>query len=195
MKKTDKLILWLSIVTSVLAWSPAFSQNVEKIKNDTAKNIATNLDWIELAHDTIIKMNVEDILKIYGNEKWLELIREHMLIEINKLRKEMNNYPPLKLNNILNISSKKYSEYMSKNNHFSHTDKEWLRSSDRIKNEWGNFEIVWENLARWQESIEKVLDHRLNYSASHRKNLLFNLYTDLGVWYYNWYWVLNFWKK
>ncbi|MEI8253524.1 MAG: hypothetical protein WCG25_07465 [bacterium] len=69
-----------------------------------------NINSKDLVHDTIVKMEFKDILKIYGKEKGMEIIRKHFLEEINMYRKN-NGRPLLVLDKTLNEAAQKFAEY------------------------------------------------------------------------------------
>jgi uncharacterized protein YkwD len=53
----------------------------------------------------------------------MNLLREHMRIEINKVRKEYKKGEVV-MDEYLNKKAQEYAQYMSDNNHFSHYDKQ-----------------------------------------------------------------------
>lgn len=174
-------------------------------KNDSVpQDTIIQLDSIE--HEKIITMPMDSILQKYGPEKWMEIIRKHTLIEINKIRKEFTdsvlipdnkNYvlKDLVPNQKLNTSAQAYAEYMQKNNYFSHEGKDWSTFESRIKKTWYPFHFLWENLYRNATSIQDFILWR--ESSQDHYNVLKNKYY-LHVWigYYKWYIVGHFgWQK
>lgn len=197
------------MLASVLSSNPWYSQDVKystdlQKKNTIElieKNDTTSQDTIEndsLEHQKIITMSVDSIVSEYWQEKGMEIINEHMLIEINKIRKSVNN-KPLVINDTLRQVAQDYAAYMDSTKNFSHNNLNLEKCDKRIEKKlwWKNFvfDIVWENIAAWQETIAKVMDHRVNHSLPHRRNMLFAFYTDVGIGYCDWYRVQNFGKK
>lgn len=63
----------------------------------------------------------------------MEMIREHMLIEINKVRTAQGKQA-LVQNDTLNRIAQEHSQYMYENNRYSHSDKEGHNANRRIEN-------------------------------------------------------------
>jgi len=40
----------------------------------------------EKSHEEIVEMSFDDIISLYGLENGLDIIKEHMIVEINKAR-------------------------------------------------------------------------------------------------------------
>jgi len=154
-----------------------------------AKTTITMIDTT--SHEAVINANVDTLIAQYWAEKWMDLVRKHMLIEINNLRR--SNWSKILQENIyLNKSVQDYAKYMNDRGYFDHTNQEWLESWDRIKNAGGDFAYTWENIAKWHKTIIEVFLDWTNNSVSHKNTILNNNYEYLWVWY-NWtYRVLNF---
>lgn len=188
MKKSKKALIWLAILGAWLIWSPSFSQNKENVKNNAKKELV-NIYWKNIAHETIIEMDADDILKIYGKEAWLEIINENFLIEINKLREEYE-LEDLQISNDIKHSSQEQSEYLDKLWEIEHMIWDnilWKRlENDDIK-----FYICWENLAKGQHDIKKLMKDRLR-SEWHKANMIEKRFKKIWLWYKNWIRVLIF---
>ena len=101
-------------------------QNTQEERSDTFY-----LSNQEKPHSEILKMNFGNILKLYGKEKWLEIIRQHFLQEINKQRTALGN-PTLKSHTVLNEVAQSKAQDMADNDYFDHTDKQWLSDAGRM---------------------------------------------------------------
>jgi hypothetical protein len=75
-------------------------------------------------NEEIINTDVNVLLESFWYEKWIEIIRQHFLEEINNYRLK-NNRPLLELDSSLNLTAQKFAEYWSKN--------EWLWHSPANK--------------------------------------------------------------
>lgn len=169
MRKSKKALIWLAIVGAGLVWSPSFWQNTEKIKNDTKKSSLTTLDSKEIIHDTIIKMHFKDILKMYGKERWMEIIREHFVQEINKYRKLMDR-PSLVLDDTLNEAAQRFADYGAQYNLLWHEfDWKWVRD---MWVDLDGFSARAENVWYWQNNIYQIVWDRYHKSPSHKKTMM-----------------------
>ena len=117
-------------------------------------------------------------------------LRSHMLDLINQERsnKGLEN---LILNEKLNISSQLHAKYMSDTDDFAHTTKAGLAFNTRIKNAGYNEGTIWENIAWNQKTVEQVMDSWMN-SDGHRSNILNPKFTEIGIWFSDYYRVQNF---
>ena len=145
----------------------------------------------EKSHAEIIKMNVDQILSEYGTEKWLDTIRQHVLIEINKIRQDYG-LQVCNQNKKLTKTAQDYSKYMSDNNRFNHEDKSWKSHRQRIKDIWYPFGNPGEVIAKWESTIEEFITMCL-YSQGHLNQINWTYFFDAGVWYCNGYRVVDFW--
>ena len=113
-----------------------------------------------------------------------------MLDAINAERAQ-NNLPPLTINDKLNTSAQKYSEYMSKNNYFDHVTPDGQTPSNRITAEGYTWYMDGENIAEGQVSVSEVMTDWMN-SPEHRTNILRTGFTDVGIGFSNNYWTQDF---
>lgn len=107
-------VLWSLLLWWVQQW---FTQNT------TTKQ--TKKEAVEVLmddHNTIIHKNIPDIIQIYGLERGLEIVKEHMLISINNHREAIG-LSPLKTNIYLTNSAQQHAEFLRKNKekYFEHT--------------------------------------------------------------------------
>jgi len=168
MKTAKKVLIWAAIASSILIWNPSFSQNKENVKNHAKKELL-NINSKDLVHDTIVKMEFKDILKIYGKEKGMEIIRKHFLEEINMYRKN-NGRPLLVLDKTLNEAAQKFAEYWSKYKQLWHEfDGKWVWE---MWVDMKGYSSRWENVAYWGTNIAEVVSDRFNRSEPHKKTML-----------------------
>ena len=95
------------------------NSNEKNIPELYIKQVGEKIDTMD--HQKIIAMNVDDILKQYP-DSGMEIIREHVLIEINNIRQK-NSLQPCKQNTKLTKTAQDYSKYMFDNDRFNHKDK------------------------------------------------------------------------
>lgn len=188
-----KFFIQVAIAVSVFSvTTPNYAQS--SLSTDTDKSQKTEIQYDSLEHQRIINMNVDSLLIEYGEEKWMEIIREHMLIEVNKLRIE-HGKQPLVQNDTLNQLAQNHSQYMYENDRYSHKDKEWHNANRRMEKAGIVFTWIakwWENIAKNYHTIQGVLYAWMN-SPWHRANILFvdweALWTgyDVGFWTQDFY--------
>ena len=120
-------------------------------------------------HEEFISTNVYELIMIYWKKRALDLINQHMLIEINKFREE-NGKAPLELSPKLQKLSQNRTEYLFKIKSCDHW--EWDNSlENRIKKACINCVSWWENLCQWQYTIEIAMND-LKESPDHAATFL-----------------------
>ncbi len=196
-------IIGLSTLTLLPLSNSAQSENHKKITNKTNKVLIKNFEKNKKNPENtasfegidISKKTHEEIINMPADSLPLETIREHMLIEINKIRDSLWVGSHLKLNNKINDCSQEYAKYMYTNNWFDHEDKEKKNQWDRLKKywfDWKNITSSSENLWKNQKTIYKILDSRLNWwSLPHREALLEKRDNEIWIWYYKWFRVIK----
>ncbi len=122
-----------------------------------------------------------------GNEQIISHIEA-----INLFRTE-NGLLPLRVNGQLTQSAQKYAEYMLEAKRFSHVGANGSTFVARITDTGYVYQSLGENIAVGQTSIPQVMTAWKN-SPSHRKNLLDERFTEVGVGRAGNYWVQNFGK-
>ncbi|WP_068499664.1 CAP domain-containing protein [Paenibacillus kribbensis] len=80
---------------------------------------------------------------------------------------------------------------MSNNNYFSHTSPTYGSPFDMMKKFGVSYTYAGENIAMGQQTPQEVMKAWMN-SQGHRENILKAEYTQIGVAYYNGYWVQEF---
>jgi len=202
MKKSKKALIWLAIIWAGLVWSPSFSQTKENVKENTKKELVNNY-WKEISHEDIVSMNLKDILQTYGKEKWMEIIRENFLIEINNKRADLGN-KPLKLHAVIDNLAQEQAQDMADNNYFSHTDKNGKSASDRmIANGKYNYKRYASNISFNISTIREVVQSYINSNkrnTGHYDVIIVKEYEDLWVGFAKgkngiWFIVVNYWKE
>ncbi|HZX57707.1 MAG TPA: CAP domain-containing protein [Mucilaginibacter sp.] len=130
--------------------------------------------------------------------------KKEFLARINKARHEgchcgdvyMAPAPPMVWNNDLENAAQNHAEDMSAQKYFSHTSKDGRTMSDRVIAVGYTYKgyksfAVGENIAEGQESIAEVMDGWLK-SPGHCKNLMNPSFKEVGIAYFNKYWVQDF---
>lgn len=123
-------ILWIG--------NEAVSQNVGNSNSkagigqvqDSTKSQIAGIDSLD--HETVINMNIDRVLKTYWEEAWWNILRNHMLIEINNIRKQYN-LDTLIINENLNEASQLHSEYMYETNTLSHRGRNYSNPTKRAQ--------------------------------------------------------------
>lgn len=159
-----------AILASLFSSTPDYAQTSSYPVDAQKKN---TLELVEnrgsMEHQKIIKENVKDILGIYGKEKWMEIIREHFLEEINIYRK-LNNRPPLVLDTVLGAAAQRFAEYWSPKHQLWHEF-----DGKSVRDMWidlSNYSGRWENVAYGEITIDDIVSDRYYKSEWHKKTLL-----------------------
>lgn len=114
--------------------------------------------------------------KIVSNSEFnSELLTKH-----NEERKKKN-LPLLSLDPKLNENAEKWAEFMSNKNRLKHSELSF-------------FNIVGENIAAGQDSIEQVMKDWMD-SPGHKQNILNPKFTHVGFGHHNRYWCVQFGGK
>ncbi|MBW4503967.1 MAG: CAP domain-containing protein [Scytonema hyalinum WJT4-NPBG1] len=116
---------------------------------------------------------------------------EQQVFELTNQERAKNGLSPLKANAELNYAADKYAEEMSERGVLSHTGPDGSKPWDRAEAVGYEARMMGENLAAGQRTAEQVVEGWMG-SPGHRANILKPQYTDIGVGFYNNYWVQNF---
>ena len=130
--------------------------------------------------------------------------KNEFLERINKVRRKgckcgtqyMPPVAPLVWNDQLEDAAMGHAKDMYKKNYFSHDSKDGRKIVDRIQSEgytrkgFKSYQVG-ENIAQGQPSIEEVTDGWFK-SEGHCFNLMNRGFKEIGVAYYNTYWVQDF---
>lgn len=100
---------------------------------------------------------------------------------VNEIREE-NGLKKLTLNSELSDVARLKSQDMLENNYFSHTSPTYGSPYDMMTKYGIEYTFAGENLARGQKTPEQVVNAWMN-SPGHRKNILSERYTQIGVGY------------
>lgn len=212
MKKSKLLIaVWLSVLAGAgtpninannIGYAKELVYNFDNTQKWDTKKINSNNDIDLSSHEEIINTDVSTILESLWYEKWIEVIRQHFLEEINMYRVK-NNIVQLKLDSTLNEAAQRFADHWSEHHALWHSfdDKSvrdmWVDLSDLYQ--WG------ENVAYGQNTIFDVTEARYNRSEWHKKTMLWlhkSKYTWEPMTYnhlwigFNWeFFVAEFWTK
>jgi len=185
--KAKKLRIMTNIVLStIVSQSIKAQEQTNKIKPDLIETLANNeiskennTDIININHEKFIEQEFTKILEFYWESKWLSLINQHFLIELNILRDSAWLWQ-LKLDEDLSKAAQGQSEFLEIEWEIYHM--QWENSQrKRLKNDWFNFTSCWENLASWQKNIKEIIDDWMA-SSWHKVNMLDKKYSDAWLW-------------
>lgn len=105
--------------------------------------------------------------------------QEVILKLVNEVRIE-NGLNPLKMNNELNNIAITKAKDMAKEEILSHNSKKYGMTFNIIKEKGIKFSAAGENIARWHDTPEFVVERWLN-SKGHRDNILNPNYDETGI--------------
>lgn len=114
----------------------------------------------------------------------------YKVYELTNVEREKYGAAKLRLNDDLCKAASDHSVDMSNNNYFGHTSLDGRTVADRVR-KYADFDYIGENIAMGQRTPEEVLNDWMN-SDGHKANILNENYTDIGISYYNGYWVQDF---
>lgn len=200
MGKVKNLIAWwLAVLWSIVPWQAMNTPKIQTQQEKTSTEIAAVLSetknnntfeiWIDtINHEEFIHKNISEIFDEYGEEEWLLLINQHLLIELNKIRVQ-NWAKELVLDNQIIQLAQKQAIHLDSLDKIFH-ENFW----DRLDANNIEYNSYWENLWLWQTNIDEVVEDRMK-SPGHRANILKRSFKKMWVWVvYNkgWnVWVLN----
>ena len=122
-------------------------------------------------HEDFITTHIDKIFKLYWKKRGLELISQHMLIEINRFR-EKNWKPPLNLDPEIQDLSQARAEHLYNENsceHWKWNDSLQARIQQRnIRWIFGG----WENICQWFYTIKDAYNAFETSETGHRDLLL-----------------------
>lgn len=170
MKKDDKNHLFLcqnlsmkKVITLLIILLVFLLWSTQNVLGNTSFEIKRDLISLNLTY----KNDFINQINKYREEKWLHPLRE---------------------NKLLNYTAYRYAQKMYNTSHFEHLDLDGLNSWDRVLKTGYDYMLVLENLWKWYYSVDWVLIWLKN-SPWHNKNLLDPRVSEIGVWFYKWYWV------
>jgi uncharacterized protein YkwD len=114
-----------------------------------------------------------------GGLKDLAEVRRGMLARVNAERAAAG-ARPLALDPSLNAAAQAHAEDMLARSYYSHDSPEGTRPRDRVRAQGYLARMTGENIARGALAVDEVVDGWLR-STEHRRNLLHEGFTDLGV--------------
>lgn len=143
--KKHKAIIWIWIATSIIAWSPVFSQNKDSLLDKTNKTLIEVLDSTNREN---LSKKFKWILEDNWEVKWLEIIQKYILVWINDIRKN-NSLDQLDLNDNLCKAAQNYAIEMDETKKFWHVWKNKSTPKIRTQKAWYESDFVFENL--WKD--------------------------------------------
>jgi len=187
--------LWLAVTMLLPHGAFAVDASKQSVQQEIAKTISLEdsqkeksdtfyVSNQEKPHAEILKMSFNSILKLYGKEKGMEIIRKHFLQEINKQRTALGN-PVLKAHTVLNEVAQSKAQDMADNDYFDHTDKEWLSDAGRmIKDGRYKVQLFGSNISYNIQNIGDVVQSYVNNkkrNTGHYDVIELKGYKDLWV--------------
>ncbi len=170
------IMMTAGVLSSNLGYSQSSNPSFLKDTKNTSTELVEKNDSIE--HQKIITRNIDDILTEYGEQKGLEIINYHFMIEINKLRTS-----PVDTSNEIQASAQKQAEFLNQLWYVKHMS--WEQSLyNRLKKEGIVFSTCWENLADGQTYITQLINDRLT-SKWHTYNLTNKSLKKIWLWHKN----------
>jgi len=133
-----------------------------------------------VTHEEFMDKNtsINDIVYRYWDEA-LNIIREHILQEINKIRKE-NGKQELKINDTLQNFAQERAEYLYNKGILEHEWREEARYRLK-KSGLTNYCICLENIWKRQKSINRIVYWQVE-SEKHYETMLFDKASEIWIW-------------
>jgi len=107
------------------------------------------------------------------------------LCVVNAIRDQYDIWP-LQYHSTLNVLASIYVQYLYNSKDFAHTTQSGIWLQQRIDATDYEYDLAWENLAKWYTNIDAVIDAWMA-STGHRQNLLEPRYQDMWIAYTWWY--------
>lgn len=169
---------WLAVLWSVVPWQAAInSPKIDSQKNTTSQEIVDvfaenqyNADtfqvWVDtIDHENFIHRNISDIFAEYGEEQWLLMINQHLLIELNKIRVQ-NGSKELVLDDQIIQLAQQQANHLDSLNKVCHEN-----FSERLEKNNIEFSSYGENLWLWHTNIDAIVKQWMT-SPWHKSNIL-----------------------
>ncbi|MCX6822509.1 MAG: CAP domain-containing protein [candidate division SR1 bacterium] len=175
-------------VSAIESGKQAVQQDISKTislqDSQTERSDTFYLSNQEKPHSEIIKMSFGTILKLYGKEKGLEMVRQHFLQEINKQRAVLGNLA-LTSHTVLNDVAQSKAQDMADNDYFDHTDKQGVSDAGRLVKD-GRYKVqmfgsnISYNIKNIGEVVQSYVDNKKR-NTGHYDVISVKDYKDLGV--------------
>jgi len=193
---------WLAVLWSIIPWQAAVNSHKinsqKEIKNKEISEVFTerkeNADifqiWVDtINHENFIHKDISEIFAEYGEEQWLLMINQHLLIELNKIRAQNGTKELVLDEQIIDLAQKQAI-------HLDSLDKVLHENFwERLKKNNIEFNSYWENLWLWHTNIYDIIQQWMT-SPWHSSNIKRRSFKKMGLGIkYNesWnIWVLNF---
>lgn len=205
MKNLIKSVVFCSMMMWWVNQWLAQNINTKTTKEQTKEILIEN-------HETIIQKSYEDIIWQYGLEKWITIIRKHMLIEINKERKNIW-LEPFQDNQLLSNAAQEHAEFLKKNYDMYYGPNSKADTHVQFFQDWRPFRVIWDRtqaagypwvfttecIVNWAKNIKDAIEWRMLSPPHKAKILSKNTYTEIWSWFAIWdgkyISVLNLWNQ
>lgn len=127
-----------------------------------------------------IKLAFVSFFAFFPNSAYFSVITANRLVQLTNQSREINNLPPLKVNEKLNQSAYFKAQDILEKNYFAHTSPQgitpwyWFKQADY------NYSYAGENLAIDFLSAESLYEAWVD-SLTHKANILSNKYDEIGI--------------
>jgi uncharacterized protein YkwD len=151
-----------------------------KLKDNSTDNVIDTSANVKTPGALVVKetINLSDILNNNSANKFSNL---NIIKITNKYRKENGNLLPLAINEKLNFSAEKKLEDILSKQYFEHISPEGVGVGDLANEVSYEYITIGENLALGNFSNDQALVDAWMASPGHRKNILNNHYSEIGV--------------
>lgn len=203
MKTLQKVLITLSVVALVLGGNTAaLAATTHTVQSgDTMWKIAVKYQ-VGVSELIAANSTVKNPDLIYPGqritipEKGEGQTQEEQVAALVNQERAKHGLKPLKLNWELSRVARYKSQDMIDKRYFSHTSPTYGSPFDMMRNFGISYRTAGENIAAGQKTPQEVMNAWMN-SEGHRKNILSNQYTEIGVGYakggqYGHYWTQMF---
>ena len=150
---------------------------VANVTHKTTSNVLVEKNG-NTYHKKIINSTIQNILREYGQVKWMEIIKKHLLIEINNARAKKWS-PAMKFDTALTTIAQEHAQDMKDNNYLDHEDSHGKHVWDRAKSVGYTYSDISENIANG-ETIESVVSWFIHSKKGGHEIILSDKYTQIG---------------
>lgn len=205
MRKLSLIVVWIvlfSIGWFTLAQSSIITNILDKIEQNTTNQsycdqrqfrVDLETKFTAIQFDDQRQAIVDELLLWIANKKQKigflkqagDIDPTAFICAVNILRAEYN-ISPLQYHPTLNSLARVYVQYLYTSKDFAHTTQSGIWLKQRFDTTTYEYDLAWENLARWYTNIHNVIDARMA-STGHRQNLLDPRYQDMWIAYIWWY--------
>lgn len=157
------------------------SKNV--INENSTDNVLDTSSSIKTPGALVVKdtISLSELSNILNNNSADRFSKLNIIKITNKYRKENGNLPPLVINEKLNFSAQKKLEDIFNKQYFEHISPSGIGVGDLANEVSYEYITIGENLALGNFSNDQALVDAWMASPGHRKNILNNHYSEIGV--------------